>query len=249
MHHGKKIWLVGASEGIGEALARTLAQQGAQLALSARSEDKLRTLAGELSGSGHIALPLDATKPDTMEAAWQSLTAQWQKPDMVIYNAGAYDPMGAAEFDLARTQRMMSVNFDGALHMLSHVLPAFVQAGSGHIVLVGSVAGYTGLPKAIGYGASKAALIHLAENMRVDLADKGIKVQVVNPGFVKTRLTDKNEFPMPFIIDAESAAKRIASGLASNCFEIHFPKRLSCGLKFLHLLPYRAYFWLLDKAL
>ncbi len=249
MFKGKKIWMVGASEGIGEAVAKRLAEQGAILALSARSEAKIKALTDSFPGSGHMALPLDVTDKESVHRAWQQIEQAWQKPDMVIYNAGTYDQFGAADFDLARTQRMMDVNFTGSLYMLADVIPAFVKAKTGHIVLVGSVAGYTGLPKAIGYGASKAALIHLAENLKIDLAGHNIKVQVINPGFVKTRLTDQNEFPMPFIITADKAAQAIVRGLASSRFEIHFPKRLSCTLKFLHLLPYRAYFWLLDKAL
>jgi short-subunit dehydrogenase len=249
MFENKKIWLVGASEGIGEAVARKLAAQGATLILSARNQDKLHALSTQLSGSGHIVAALDVTDTASVEAAWNQLLTTAGRPDIVMYNAGAYDPMGAAEFDLERTRRMMDVNFTGALHVLQHVIPAFVAARSGHIALVGSVAGYSGLPKAIGYGASKAALIHLAENMRVDLASKGIKVQIINPGFVKTRLTDKNEFPMPFLMNADQAADRIVKGLASNCFEVHFPRRLSLVMKFMRLLPYRLYFWLLDKAL
>lgn len=249
MFAGKRIWMVGASEGIGEALAKDLAAEGAIIALSARSEDKIKSLASQLSGNGHLAIPLDVTKQETVQLVWQLLTKQWPSVDVVIYNAGTYDPMGAAEYDLARTQRMMDVNFNGILHVLQPVLPAYVQAKAGHIILVGSVAGYRGLPKAIGYGASKAALIHLAENLKVDLAAHNIRVQVVNPGFVKTRLTEKNEFPMPFIITPEEASKRILKGLKSGRFETHFPKRLSLGLKFMQLLPYRLYFWIVDKAL
>ena len=246
MFEQKTIWMVGASEGIGEAVARKLAAQGATLILSARSRDKLETLASQLPGRSHRVLPLDVTDTVSIERAWNELGTM---PDMMIYNAGAYDPLGAAEFDITRTRRMMDVNFTGALYVLQQVIPAYVAATRGHIVLVGSVAGYTGLPKAIGYGASKAALIHLAENMRIDLGSKGIKVHIVNPGFVKTRLTDKNEFPMPFLMTPEQAAERIVSGLASSRFEIHFPRRLSLGLKLLRILPYRLYFWLLDKAL
>src|SRR5688572_16974791 len=121
---GMKIWLVGASEGIGEATAKALAAQGAQLALSARNEGKLNTLVSELSGTAHLVLPLDVTQLASVQQAWQALTAKWAGIDMVIYNAGAYDPMGAAEFDLARAQRMMDVNFNGALHVLQQVLPA-----------------------------------------------------------------------------------------------------------------------------
>jgi short-subunit dehydrogenase len=244
---GKKIWLVGASEGIGEAVAKSLATAGAQVCLSARNLEKLQALVGSLAGTGHLALQLDVTKDETVRAAWQTLSARWGNIDVVMYNAGTYDPLSVRDFDLSRTQFMVDVNFLGALRVLNMVVPAMVAAKKGHIVLVASVAAYSGLPKALGYGASKAALLHLAENMYLDLEEDGIKVQVINPGFVKTRLTDKNEFKMPFIITPEQAAAHIVKGMESSRFEIHFPKGLSCTLKFCRLLPYRLYFWLIRR--
>lgn len=245
---GKKIWLLGASEGIGEALAKQLANSGAQLALSARNEEKLKALAKSLYGTGHIALPLDVTKHETVEKAWHDLTERWGSIDTVIYNAGTYDPVSAKEFNLQKAEHMLDVNFRGALRVLDSVLPGFVSRKAGHIVLVGSVAGYRGLPKAVGYGASKAALNHLAQNLRVDL-DPGTKVQIVNPGFVRTRLTDQNDFHMPFMLEVDDAAGRIVSGMNSSLFEIHFPHRFSLMLKALGLLPIEIYFWLINKSL
>jgi short-subunit dehydrogenase len=239
---GKRIWIVGASEGIGEALARRLAAMGARLALSARSKDKITALVNALPGSGHLALPLDVTQIDTVRAVWVELLTQWGGIDTVIYNAGAYEPMGAMKFDLGKSEHMLDINFRGALRVLDCVLPDFIARRSGHIVLVASVAAYSGLPNAIGYGASKAALLHLAENLRLDLARCDIKVQVVSPGFVKTRLTDKNTFKMPFIVSPQLAAERITQGMASDRFEIHFPRRFTLMLKCLSLLPYRLYF-------
>lgn len=245
---GKKIWLVGASEGIGEAVARMLAASGAQMALSARNEKKLEALVEELPGAAHISAPLDVTNPDSVKFAWKDIAERWQGVDMVIYNAGTYDPMGAQKFDLAKTEQMVDVNFRGALRILDCVIPGMVQRKGGHIVLVSSVAAYRGLPNAIGYGASKAALLHLAENLKLDLEPCNIKVQAVCPGFVKTRLTEKNEFPMPFIVEADVAAQRIVKGMAGDAFEIHFPRRFSCMLKTLALLPHALYFPLARKA-
>ncbi len=175
------------------------------------------------------------------------MLVHWGLPDIVIYNAGTYEPMGAKAFNIHQAEIMVDVNFRGSLRILSYILPAFFARGSGHIVLVGSVAGYSGLPNAIGYGASKAALIHLAENLHADLQQTTIKVQLVNPGFVKTRLTEKNTFAMPFIITPETAAQRIVLGMSSTRFEIAFPMRFVWILKFLRLLPYSIYFWLLKK--
>ncbi len=249
MNHfsSKKIWLVGASEGIGESVARMLAAQGAQICVSARSAEKLQALVASLPGAGHVALPMDVTKPENVKAAWQDLSSRWSVIDTVVYNAGAYDPLSVRDFDLEKTERMLDVNFRGALRILDCIIPGMVKRKAGHIVLVASVAGYRGLPKALGYGASKAALLHLAENAKIDLADSGIKVQVVSPGFVKTRLTDKNDFNMPFIISADQAAKAMVAGMAGNGFDIHFPKRFTYIMKTLRLLPYRLYFAIADK--
>ena len=245
----QRIWLVGASEGIGAELARILARQGARLALSARSESMLQTLAAELGADRHLVLPLDVTNMNSIRAAWLDLKTAWDGVDTLIYNAGVYEPMGAKALDIAQAERMVEVNFGGALRVLSLILDGFVQRNAGHIVLVGSLAGYRGLPKAIGYGASKAALIHLAENLRVDLADTNIKVQLVSPGFVRTRLTNKNDFAMPFLLEPDDAARRIVAGMATNRFEIHFPWPLALAFKALRLLPAWLYFRVAHKFL
>jgi short-subunit dehydrogenase len=238
------IWLVGASEGIGEALALQLAASGAKLTLSARNRQRLEQVATRLAGSGHAVQPLDVTDAASVAACWQAFGTQL--PDMVIYNAGAYKPMDARHIDLAAVETMVDVNLRGALRVVSHVAEPFAARGHGRIVLVASIAGYCGLPAAIGYGASKAGLIHLAENLKADLARYGVLVQVVNPGFVKTRLTDQNDFPMPSILTPEVAARHIARGLRSTKFEIRFPWGFSTVLKLASLLPYRLYFRLLS---
>jgi short-subunit dehydrogenase len=238
---GKRVWLVGASAGIGAALAHALAAQGAKLALSSRKLTSLEAL--DIQGA--LLLPCDSTQPDTLTAARDALVAAWGGVDLVVYLAGGYEPMQADTLDVAVLEQVVDVNFHGAVRLTSVVMPD-LKAGGG-IALVASVAGYQGLPKALAYGSGKAALIHFAECLYMDLTDKGIGVWVINPGFVSTRLTAKNDFNMPALITPEQAAKDIMDGLASGGFEIHFPKRFTRVLKLLSLLPYRLYFPLVKR--
>ena len=238
---GKRVWLVGASSGIGAALARELAGRGARVALSARSVDKLRALAIENA----LLLLCDATDTASLAAARASLLAAWRGIDLVIYLAGDYVPMRAADFDLAVAERVVTVNFNGAMRLAATVLPD-LRAGGG-IVFVASVAGYRGLPKALAYGPGKAALIHFAECLHLDLAPQGIGVWVVNPGFVATQLTAKNDFAMPALLTPGEAALATVDGLKTGKFEIHFPKRFTRVMKFLALLPYGLYFPLVRR--
>ncbi len=239
---GKYIWLIGASEGIGAALAQQLAAAGATVAISARNAALLNEVAAATASPATRVLPLDVTDDAQVAKAWQDLLDAWGQVDRVIYNAGAYVPMSAQQFDLASVRKVVDVNLNGALRVLSHALPYFIGRNSGHIALVGSVAGYRGLPASMGYGLSKAALIHLAENLRADLVATPIGVSIINPGFVKTRLTDKNDFHMPAMITPEQAATSIMHGFAQDAFEIHFPKRFTFGMKLLRYLPYALYF-------
>ena len=241
---GKHIWLIGASYGIGEALAEQLAEAGAILTLSARSQERIKALALRL-GNGARAVMCDVTDNASVVAAYQ----QCPQPDMVIYNAGTYEPMSSAQFDLESVMQMIDVNLMGAVRVLHAILPAMRAAGSGEIALVGSVAGYRGLPKAMGYGLSKAALIHLTENLRQDLDGSGITVHLINPGFVKTRLTEKNSFSMPFMVTPAEAAIAIMKGLRAGKYEIHFPGRLTWPMKMIAALPSSLYFWLSKKIL
>lgn len=238
---GKRVWLVGASSGIGAAIARELAGRGARLALSARRADKLQAL----GLADALLLPCDATDSASLAAARKGLLAAWGGVDLVIYLAGDYVPMGADNFDLALAEQVLAVNFNGALRLAATVLPD-LQAGGG-IAFVASVAGYRGLPKALCYGPGKAALIHFAEVLHLDLAPKGIGVWVINPGFVATQLTAKNDFAMPALLTPEQAAIAAVDGFKSANFEIHFPKRFSRLLKLLALLPYRWYFPLIRR--
>lgn len=244
---GKRVWIVGASSGIGAALARELAGRGARMAVSARDADALRTLCAQLLGDGHRALPLDITDDEALRAAVETLMTDWGRIDAVILGAAAYEPMRAFAIDAEAGRRSLRVNVEGTFNCIAAIVPALLRNGRGQIAVIASVAGYRGLPQALVYGATKAALINMTETLRLDLADRGIKVQLVNPGFVRTPLTAKNEFPMPAIVEPEQAARCIADGMESERFEIHFPMRFTLVLKALRLLPYRLYFPLIRR--
>ncbi|MFZ1900229.1 MAG: SDR family NAD(P)-dependent oxidoreductase [Azonexus sp.] len=238
---GKRVWLVGASSGIGAALAGELARLGARVALSARSVDKLRAL--DIPDA--LLLPCDATDTASLAGAHASLLAAWRGVDLVIYLAGDYVPMRTGDFDLAVAEKVITVNFNGGMRLAATVLPD-LQAGGG-IAFVASVAGYRGLPKALAYGPGKAALIHFAECLHLDLAPQGIGVWVINPGFVATPLTAKNDFAMPALLTPEQAALATVDGLKTGKFEIHYPKRFTRVMKLLALLPYGWYFPLVRR--
>jgi short-subunit dehydrogenase len=244
----KRVWIIGASTGIGAALADLLHSRKAKVAMSARSADKLAALVTKFGASRAMALPLDITKVDTIKAAEEELIAAWGGYDLVVLMAGDYKAMRAWDIDLAVAQQMIDVNWGGFMNSLSVIIPTFMQQKSGGVALVSSVAGYRGLPKALIYGPSKAALINLAETLYLDLHDKGLEVYLINPGFVKTPLTAQNEFDMPHIISPEQAAEEIEAGFAKGEFEIHFPKAFSRQLKFLRHLPYSLYFKLIKKS-
>jgi len=229
---GRTYWLVGASEGLGRALAEELAGAGARLCLSARDRNRLEDLAAGLP-SNPIVAPLDARDRASVEAAFADLPPL----DGVIYCAGAYEPVAAQDWDAGAVETMFDVNLTGAARVLGAALPALVRQGGGHVVLVGSLAGLTGLPRSIGYGASKAGLIHLAECIRADLPRGAFKVQVVNPGFVETRLTAKNDFKMPFIMPPDEAARRTRRIMESDRFRGYFPRRFALAFRLARLLP------------
>jgi short-subunit dehydrogenase len=238
---GRRVWLVGASTGIGAALARLMAELGARLALSARSPDGLRAL--DIAGA--LIVPCDATSAEGLRAARASILTVWGGIDLVIYLAGDYVPMQARDFDAARAERVIAVNFNGAMHLTASVLADLRPSGG--IAFVASVAGYRGLPRALCYGPGKAALIHFAECLHLELAPQGIGVWLINPGFVRTRLTDRNDFAMPALLTTDQAARAILQGFRTGAFEIHFPKRFTLLLKIMSLLPYRWYFPLIRR--
>jgi short-subunit dehydrogenase len=237
---GRSVWLIGASSGIGRALAEQLHGLGARVVVSARNATALQTLAAQHPGM-HVAV-LDATDASALQTTAAQLQRELQSLDLVMYCAGHYKALRAQEFDLQEMLRHEQVNYIGALNMLAAVLPIMLQQGAGHISLISSVAGYRGLPKSLAYGPTKAALINLAEVLYLDLHEQGIGVSLVNPGFVETPLTSKNTFRMPALIKPAQAAIEIIAGWQRGEFEIHFPKRFSRTMKLLKHLPNTAYF-------
>ena len=227
----KSIWLIGASEGLGREVARLLNAEGAKLFLSARNEISLRDLCHEMLDA--TPLPLDVTNAESIRSAYALI----EYLDVIIYNAGAYDPMPTQNWDTDKALRMIDVNLNGCLRAVGEVLPDMLANRSGHIVLIGSLSAYGGLPKAIGYGASKAAVASIAETMRHDLKGTGVEVQLINPGFIKTRLTDKNNFKMPQLLTPINAAKHVIKGMRKNTFRYDFPWPFSGIIKLFASLP------------
>lgn len=239
--HGRRVWIVGASSGIGEALARELAALGARLALSARREAPLRALLAATDSPG-LALPVDVTDPQAVQAAADRIECEWGGIDLVVWLAGTYSPMRAQQFDLVRARELLDANLHGVFNGLAALLPILRRQRCGGIALVSSVAGYRGLPKSIAYGPGKAAVINLAETLWLDLHGEGIGVWLVNPGFVDTQLTARNEFTMPALMQPRDAARAMIDGFGRGRFEIHFPKRFTLWMQVLRLLPDRLYF-------
>jgi NADP-dependent 3-hydroxy acid dehydrogenase YdfG len=255
----RSIWIIGASTGIGHACALAFAAHGVRVVASARSQDALDALSKEAGDHADILpLCLDVTDQTAVQEALPKLEAQLAAPlDALLYCAATWnnDPSSQAKADSVRP--VFEVNVFGCLHVLEAVLPKFKERRCGHIALVSSVAGFRGLPRALSYGASKAAMTHIAEALVFECAKDCVGIQVIHPGFVKTPLTDKNDFNMPFLMSAETAAQRILKGMiraatsgqgAGKHFEITFPRRFTYWLKLLRLLPYRCYFWLVTKA-
>jgi short-subunit dehydrogenase len=246
---GKRVWIIGASSGIGAATARLLLQRGAVLAVSARSAASLRALVPASPGAAGALtiLPLDINDAPAVAEAAQALLGQWGGIDLVLVTAGIYRAMRAQDIDLGVAHAIIDTNIKGPLNVLAATVPILRTQGTGAVALVSSVAGYSGLPKALVYGPSKAALINLCEGLYYDLHPAGIGVHLISPGFVATPLTAENDFEMPALISAEQAAAEIVAGIERGEFEIHFPKRFSRVLKLLRLLPYRLYFGALRR--
>ena len=238
-YRGQSIWIIGASSGIGAALASTLAARGAQLILSSRQQAALERLNHRLGG-GHQVLPVDVADADSLVQAVKEI----KQVDSVIFMAAIYAPDAANTQGIHAIGEMISVNLNGAFYTVHAVLPRLKQQGFGQIALCASIAGYRGLPYSQPYAATKAALINYGESLHLELAKHNIDVKVINPGFVETPMTAKNDFAMPMMISAQAAATTIANQLTKNHFEIHFPKRASLTLKLLAALPYRLYFYL-----
>jgi len=243
---GQRVWVIGASSGIGAETARILQARGARLALSARNAQGLQQLAS--SQAGTLVLPLDITDHASVIGAHQQILAQWDGIDLVLIVAGTYNKMRADNFDLVVAKQLVEINLNGTLNCLDAVLPTLLKQGHGGIGIVSSVAGFRGLPEALVYGPSKAALINLCEALYLDLHPRGLNVYLINPGFVATPLTAKNDFAMPALISATEAAHKLILGIERGEFHIHFPKRFTNWLRFARLLPYRSYFWLIHKV-
>ena len=244
--NGKRVWLIGASSGIGEALAHALSAEGAHLALSARREDALYGVAEAVGGA--LVVPFDVTDDDGFAAAWSAILAAWGGCDLVVFLAGAYTPARAWALDTETIRRTVDTNLTATMRGVACVLPDMLERGAGGLAIVASVAGYGGLPQAAIYGPTKAALINFAETLYMDVAGRGVDVYLVNPGFVETPLTAGNEFEMPALLKPKEAALAILDGFARGVFEIHFPKRFSRVLKALQWLPYGAYFPLIKRV-
>ncbi|MDO6563336.1 SDR family NAD(P)-dependent oxidoreductase [Amphritea sp. 1_MG-2023] len=262
----KNVWITGAGRGIGAALTRLLCDDGVTVYGSARTLEQLTQLQQALASSPGklIPVPLDIRDHDAVEQQFQVWDQQGFMPDLVVLNAGSHDAFPATEFSAARCKALLDINLQGTLNCLEPVLYRYLHVGQqgesdtaeqltglhkgrGQVAVVASVAGYRGLPTAAAYGAGKAALINLCESLRLELQGKGVKLQLINPGFVRTPLTDKNDFPMPALMEADEAAQRIVKGLLSQRFEIVFPRRFVYLLKLFRVLPYNLYFWLIKR--
>lgn len=234
---GKRYWIVGASEGLGAALCHKMSRAGVELILSARSEDRLTELAGELPGKSRV-VTVDVSDMDSVTAAVDAIG----DIDGVVFLAGVYWPMKATEWNAEQANLMADVNFTGAMRVMGAIVPKLVEKDQGHIVLTGSLSGFRGLPGAIGYSASKAGVMALAESMYCDLRKTGVSVQVVNPGFVKTRLTDKNDFAMPFIMEPDEGAREIFEHMNTDSFKRSFPTVFSWVFRLSQFMPDWLYY-------
>jgi len=244
---GEIIWIIGASSGIGKALAVQLASEGAKLVLSSRNQAALEDLKDVLEGD-HSVLPCDVADAASVADAVLQLQAQQVCPKRVIFMAATYTPGNLHQFDVAQAQQTVNVNFMGAMHLIHAALPMLEASGRGQMVFCSSVASFRGLPGGQPYCATKAALTNLAESLFIETAGR-VDIKVIHPGFVRTPLTDKNDFPMPMMIEADEAARCIADGLLARAFEIHFPKGFTWIMKMLHLLPAPLYFWVLKTGM
>ena len=234
---GKRYWLVGASEGLGAALAHKMSAAGVQLVLSARSEDKLHDLAESLPGKAEV-VTVDVSDADSVKAAAEKVG----EIDGVVQIAGVYWPFGAKDWDADQATAMADINFTGAMRLIGAVVPKFVERDAGHIVLTGSLSGFRGLPGAAAYTSSKAGVMTLAESLYADLHKTNVRVQLVNPGFVKTRLTDKNDFNMPFIMEPEDAAREYFEHMNTDAFKRSFPTLFSWVFRGSQFLPDWLYY-------
>jgi len=242
----KKIWITGASSGIGKALAEKFASEGWKVAASARRKEILDKMS---SHENIFSYPLDVTNQDQIKISFEKIIENFNGLDLCVFSSGTYDPKLEQEINVKQNKFVMETNFFGVLYCINAVENYFKNKKNGHISIVSSVAAYRGLPNSSGYGPSKAALTNLTESLYFDFKKHNVRISLVSPGFIKTPLTDKNEFPMPFIKSPEFAAEKMFNGLTkSKAFEIHFPKALTILLKIFRVLPYKIYLFLIDKG-
>ena len=242
----KKIWITGASSGIGKALAEKFASEGWKVAISARRKEILDEMANNENISSY---PLDVTNQDQINNVFTKIINEFGNLDLCVFSSGTYDPKLEQEINIKQNKFVMETNFFGVLYCIKSVEKYFKDKKNGHISIVSSIAAYRGLPNSSGYGPSKAALTNLTESLYFDFKKYNVRVSLVSPGFIKTPLTDKNDFPMPFIKSPEFAADKMFKGLTkTKAFEIHFPKALTMLLKLLRILPYKIYLFLVDKG-
>ena len=240
------IWITGASSGIGKSLALKFANEGWQVAASARREDLLNQLSE--SNQNISPFPLDVTSRENCEKIFEKIKNKFENIDTCFFSTGTWDPKKEKEIDIDQMKKVMEVNFFGTLNCIKAVEMYFKEKKNGNISIVSSIAGYRGLPNSTGYGASKAALNNLAESLYFDFGRYNVRVSLISPGFIKTPMTDKNQFKMPFLKTPEFAAEKIYNGLINgSSFEIDFPKELTLILKFLKILPDSVYFKLIRK--
>ena len=238
---GRRVWVTGASAGIGRAVVVELARRGATVIASARNEQALNDLARECGGERVVVLPLDVTDRQANLRATDAIRQRLGGIDIAFFNAGICEYVDVATFDSAVFERTMKTNFLSMVYGIEAMLPLLREGRQPQLIGMSSTVAYRGLPRAEAYGASKAAIKHLFESLQLDLQRDGIAVSVVCPGFVRTPLTDRNDFPMPFLVEVDEAARRIVDGIEARRPEIHFPKRFSIPFKLLALLPHRLY--------
>ena len=238
-------WIIGASSGLGAALAKLLDGRISTVAISARSADKLNTL--QASSQSMDAYPLDVTDESAVGACYEQIESKDGPVDLVVISSGTWDVVRPPNLDPRVFRKAMEVNFMGVINVLAKVVPDMMRRGTGQIAIISSVAGYRGLPKAAAYGSTKAALINLAESLHPELAESGVTLSIVNPGFVDTPMTEVNDFPMPFLMPVDDAAERLLTGLERKHYEITFPRRFTWIMKLLRLLPNVLFLWLVKR--
>ena len=242
----KKIWITGASSGIGKAVAEKFAKEGWLVAVSARRKEILDEMAYQ---QNIFSYPLDVTNKEQVNEVFKKIIKDFGDINLCIFSSGTYDPKNEKTVDIEKITNVINVNFLGVVNCVKAIENYFKKKKAGQISIVSSIAGYRGLPNSSGYGPSKAALTNFTESIYFDFKKFNVNVSLISPGFIKTPLTDKNEFSMPFLETPKFAAKKIYDGLKkNNSFEIHFPKPLTLLLKFFRILPYKVYLFLIDKS-